>query len=48
MDKGIVVGVAQETSLRRTLDFAMFRIITTVCFYPPLLLLLKADTRPQD
>ncbi|GAA5891765.1 hypothetical protein JCM5296_001855 [Sporobolomyces johnsonii] len=29
MDKGIVVGVDQETSLRRSLDFAIFRIITT-------------------
>jgi len=29
MDKGIIVGVDQETSLRRTLDFAIFRIITT-------------------
>lgn len=30
MDKGIIVGVDQETSLRRSLDFAIFRIITTV------------------
>ena len=30
MDKGIIVGVDQETSLRRSLDFALFRIITTV------------------
>lgn len=30
MDKGIIVGVDQETSLRRSLDFAVFRIITTV------------------
>lgn len=30
MEKGIVVGVSQETSLRRSLDFAMFRMITTV------------------
>lgn len=30
MDKGIIVGVDQETSLRRNLDFAIFRIITTV------------------
>ncbi|BGO89111.1 hypothetical protein NBRC10512_003856 [Rhodotorula toruloides] len=29
MDKGIIVGVDQETSLRRSLDFAIFRIITT-------------------
>ncbi|KAM0787921.1 hypothetical protein ACM66B_006127 [Microbotryomycetes sp. NB124-2] len=29
MDKGIIVGVDQETSLRRNLDFAIFRIITT-------------------
>ncbi|KAI5481005.1 ribosome control protein 1 domain containing protein [Pseudohyphozyma bogoriensis] len=29
MDKGIIVGVDQETSLRKSLDFAMFRIITT-------------------
>ncbi|GAA5876832.1 hypothetical protein JCM3774_000784 [Rhodotorula dairenensis] len=29
MDKGIVVGVDQEISLRRNLDFAIFRIITT-------------------
>ncbi|KAK4051297.1 WD40 repeat protein [Microbotryomycetes sp. JL221] len=28
MDKGIIVGVDQETSLRRNLDFAIFRIIT--------------------
>lgn len=30
MDKGIIIGVDQETSLRRSLDFAIFRIITTV------------------
>lgn len=30
MEKGIVVGVDQEINLRRTLDFALFRIITTV------------------
>jgi hypothetical protein len=30
MDKGIVVGVDQEISLRRNLDFAIFRIVTTV------------------
>ncbi|TKA57063.1 hypothetical protein B0A53_01019 [Rhodotorula sp. CCFEE 5036] len=29
MDKGIVVGVDQEISLRRNLDFAIFRIVTT-------------------
>ncbi|KAL8291705.1 hypothetical protein RQP46_001963 [Phenoliferia psychrophenolica] len=29
MDKGIIIGVDQETSLRRSLDFAIFRIITT-------------------
>ncbi|GAA6063151.1 hypothetical protein JCM10212_006309 [Sporobolomyces blumeae] len=29
MEKGIVVGVDQEINLRRTLDFALFRIITT-------------------
>ncbi|GAA6048193.1 hypothetical protein JCM3770_003704 [Rhodotorula araucariae] len=29
MEKGIIVGVDQETSLRRSLDFAIFRIITT-------------------
>ncbi|BGP22387.1 ribosome control protein 1 domain containing protein [Rhodotorula toruloides] len=29
MDKGIIVGADQETSLRRSLDFAIFRIITT-------------------
>ncbi|GAA5895098.1 Ric1p [Sporobolomyces salmoneus] len=29
MEKGIVVGVDQEINLRRTLDFAIFRIITT-------------------
>jgi hypothetical protein len=39
MDKGIIVGVDQETSLRRSLDFAIFRIITTVrsllLYFPP-------------
>mgnify|MGYP001581328718 CR=1 FL=1 len=30
MDKGIIVGVDQETSLRKSLDFTIFRIITTV------------------
>lgn len=34
MDKGIVVGVDQEISLRRNLDFAIFRIITTVRCLP--------------
>ncbi|GAA5979590.1 hypothetical protein JCM10908_002976 [Rhodotorula pacifica] len=29
MEKGIVVGVDQEISLRRNLDFAIFRILTT-------------------
>ncbi|BGP53439.1 WD40 repeat protein [Rhodotorula sphaerocarpa] len=29
MDKGIVVGVDQEISLRRNLDFAIFRLVTT-------------------
>jgi hypothetical protein len=28
MDKGVIVGVDHETSLRRTLDFAIFRMIT--------------------
>ena len=32
MEKGIIVGVDQEINLRRTLDFALFRTITTVCF----------------
>lgn len=35
MDKGIIIGVDEETSLRRSLDFALFRIITTVS-RPPL------------
>lgn len=35
MDKGIIIGVDEETSLRRSLDFALFRIITTVS-HPPL------------
>lgn len=30
MDKGIVVGVEHETSYRRSLDFAIFRLITNV------------------
>lgn len=30
MDKGIIVGIDHETSLRRSLDFAIFRIITSV------------------
>ena len=34
MDKGIVVGVDQEISLRRNLDFAIFRIVTTVRLDP--------------
>ncbi|GAA5924449.1 RIC1 family protein [Sporobolomyces koalae] len=29
MEKGIVIGVDQEINLRRTLDFAIFRIMTT-------------------
>ncbi|SCV72828.1 BQ2448_4365 [Microbotryum intermedium] len=29
MEKGIIVGIDQETSLRKTLDFALFRIITS-------------------
>ncbi|GAA5973403.1 hypothetical protein JCM11641_003115 [Rhodosporidiobolus odoratus] len=38
MDKGIIVGVDQETSLRKSLDFAIFRIITTThLFLPPIL-----------
>lgn len=28
MDKGVIIGVDHETSLRRTLDFAIFRMIT--------------------
>lgn len=39
MDKGIIVGVDQETSLRRSLDFAIFRIITTVSSRPTRLLI---------
>jgi hypothetical protein len=30
MEKGIVVGVDQEINLRKSLDFAIFRILTTV------------------
>jgi hypothetical protein len=30
MDKGIIVGIDHETSLRKSLDFAIFRIITNV------------------
>jgi hypothetical protein len=30
MDKGIIVGVEHETSYRRSLDFAIFRLITNV------------------
>ncbi|GAA5919951.1 hypothetical protein JCM6882_000223 [Rhodosporidiobolus microsporus] len=38
MDKGIIVGVDQETSLRKNLDFAIFRLITTThLFLPPIL-----------
>ncbi|GAA5879805.1 hypothetical protein JCM8547_005190 [Rhodosporidiobolus lusitaniae] len=38
MEKGIIVGVDQETSLRKSLDFAIFRIITTThLFLPPIL-----------
>ena len=33
MEKGIVVGVDQEINLRKNLDFAVFRIITTVSLY---------------
>lgn len=33
MDKGIIVGIDLETSLRRTLDFALFRISTNVCHH---------------
>ncbi|GAA6042843.1 hypothetical protein JCM8097_004456 [Rhodosporidiobolus ruineniae] len=35
MDKGIIVGVDQETSLRRSLDFAIFRIITSTHLFLP-------------
>ncbi|BGP18933.1 hypothetical protein JCM10213_005480 [Rhodosporidiobolus nylandii] len=46
MDKGIIVGVDQETSLRKSLDFAIFRIITTThLFLPPVLRFLL--TRAQ-
>lgn len=30
MDKGIIVGVEHETSFRRSLDFAIFRLATNV------------------
>jgi hypothetical protein len=30
MDKGIIVGVSHETSVRRSLDFSIFRITTNV------------------
>ena len=30
MDKGMIVGVEQETSFRRNLDFTMFRLVTSV------------------
>ena len=47
MDKGIIVGVDQETSLRRSLDFALFRIITTVRpLVTPLSRSLEAATDP--
>ncbi|GAA6025117.1 hypothetical protein JCM10207_000636 [Rhodosporidiobolus poonsookiae] len=38
MDKGIIVGVDQETSLRKSLDFAIFRIITTTHLFLPSIL----------
>lgn len=45
MDKGIVVGVDQEISLRRNLDFAIFRLVTTVG--PPSPLLRPAANRSR-
>ena len=42
MDKGIIVGIDQETSLRRSLNFAIFRIITSV--RPPSPVSDDADT----
>jgi RAB6A-GEF complex partner protein 1 len=35
MDKGIIIGVEQETAARVSLPFAMFRTLTSVgAFFP--------------
>ncbi|GAA6008268.1 RIC1 family protein [Rhodotorula paludigena] len=47
MDKGIIVGVDQETSLRRTLDFAIFRIITTTHLFLHHILRFHLDRAQQ-
>lgn len=49
MDKGIVVGVDQETILRRSLDFALFRLTTTThLFLPPILRFHLTRDQPKE
>lgn len=33
MDKGIFVGIQQETVVKKSLSFALFRIITSVSLF---------------
>lgn len=48
MEKGIIVGVEHEISYRRSLDFAIFRLITTVSCVRGYSTLLRYQDRSSE